>query len=154
MTPGTPTGNHEPASDIRIGQLLLRFLIDGPATSASLTLFEMTVPSGAKVPAAHSHNAFDETIVGLEGVLTMTLAGRQIAIAPGQSLFIPRGAVHRFDNPLPETARVYAIITPGILGSAYFREIAAIASAATAGPPDRAAIAATMLRHGLTPAPE
>jgi quercetin dioxygenase-like cupin family protein len=142
-----------PMEEIRIGQLTLRFLIDGPPSGASVTLFEMSVPTGAKVPAAHSHNAFDETIYGLQGVLTMTLDGQSIEVGPGETLFIPRGAVHRFDNPLAATARILAVITPGVLGSSYFREIAALAQAAVAGPPDPAAIAAVMLRHGLTPAP-
>jgi quercetin dioxygenase-like cupin family protein len=112
----------------------------------------MSVPPGAKVPAAHSQDAFDETIYGLEGILTMNLNGQSIEVSPGEALFIPRGAVHRFDNPLAASARILAVITPGILGFSYFREIAALAKAAAGGPPDPAAIAAVMLRHGLTPA--
>jgi quercetin dioxygenase-like cupin family protein len=73
--------------------------------------FELTVPSGAKLPVAHSHDAFDEAIYGLEGVLTMTLNSETVGVGPGEVLFIPRGAVHRFDNPLPATARTLAIIT-------------------------------------------
>ena len=44
-------------------------------------------------------------------------------------------------------------MTPGVIGPDYFREVAAILDAAAAGPPDFAAIAAVMRRHGLTPAP-
>jgi hypothetical protein len=40
---------------IHIGQLTIRFLIDGPLSGKPLTIFEFIVPSGAKVPAAHSH---------------------------------------------------------------------------------------------------
>jgi hypothetical protein len=43
-------------------------------------------------------------------------------------------------------------VTPGILGPEYFREVAAIVGAAMSGPPDLAAIAQVMRRHGLTPA--
>jgi quercetin dioxygenase-like cupin family protein len=148
----TVTGPDGPQSEIRIGQLAVRFLVDGPASGASVTIFELTVPPGAKVPAAHSHDAFDETIFGLEGVLTLTLNCQPVEVGAGEALFIPRGAAHRFDNPLAATARALAVITPGVLGSSYFREIAAIANAAAGGPPDAAAIAAVMLRHGLTPA--
>lgn len=153
-TGNAPLGSSGDASNetIRIGQLVLRFLIDGPASGSSVTIFEMTVPPGAKVPLAHSHDAFDETIYGIEGSLAMTLSGKSIGVDPGESLFVPRGAVHGFDNPSAATARVLAIITPGILGAEYFREIAAIAQAAAGGPPDPAAICAVMLRHGLTPA--
>lgn len=146
------TGRDGIPEEIRIGQLTLRFLIDGPASGASVTIFEMNVPPGAKVLIAHSHDAFDETIYGLEGVLTMSLNGQSIEVVPGEILFIARGAVHRFDNPSASSARILAVITPGILGSSYFREIADVAKAAAGGPPDPAAIAAVMLRHGLTPA--
>jgi hypothetical protein len=46
-----------------------------------------------------------------------------------------------------------AIVSPGILGPEYFREMAAVIEASTGGPPDPAAIAEVMRRHGLTPAP-
>jgi quercetin dioxygenase-like cupin family protein len=141
-----PTGVVE---EVRIGQLLLRFFIDGPASDASLTMFEVSVPPGAKVPQAHSHDAFDETIYGLEGLLTMTLNGQAIELGPGETLFIPRGAIHRFDNLHAATARMLAVITPGILGASFFRELGALASG---GPPDPAAVGAVLLRHGLTPA--
>jgi hypothetical protein len=44
-------------------------------------------------------------------------------------------------------------VTPGILGPDYFRELAALVEGAAGGPPDLAAIAEVMRRHGLTPAP-
>ncbi|HTV81678.1 MAG TPA: hypothetical protein VME18_03425 [Acidobacteriaceae bacterium] len=40
---------------IRIGQLAIRFLLDGPASGGSVAVFEFEVPAGATVPAAHSH---------------------------------------------------------------------------------------------------
>jgi hypothetical protein len=68
-------------------------------------------------------------------------------------LCIPRGVVHRFDNNHDVDAKMLAIVTPGILDPDYFREVAAVVQAATGGPPDPAAIAEVMRRHGLTPAP-
>ena len=56
-------------------------------------MFEFAVPAGAKVPIAHSHDAYEETIYGLEGVLTFTVDGRKIDIGPGEVLCIARGAV-------------------------------------------------------------
>ena len=44
-----------------------------------------------------------------------------------------------------------AVATPGVFGPDYFLEIAAVIAAAD-GPPDPRAMAAVMLRHGLTPA--
>ena len=105
-----------------------------------------------RVPAGHSHDGYEETIYGLEGVLTWTIEGAPIAVGPGEVLCIPRGAVHRFDNTRDVDARALAIVTPGILGPDYFREIATILDAAAGGPPDFAALGAAMRRHGLTPA--
>ena len=56
-----------------------------------------------------------------------------------------------FDNNADVDARALAIVTPGILGPDYFREVAAILDAAAGRPPDLAAIGAVMKRYGLTP---
>ena len=139
--------------EIRIGELAIRFLVEGGASGGTVAVFEFDVPAGAKVPIAHSHDGYEETIYGLEGVLTWTVEGTPIEVGPGEALVIRRGEVHRFDNTGDVDATALAIVTPGILGPDYFRELAAIVDAATAGPPDLAAMAATMKRHGLTPAP-
>src|SRR5438132_2424348 len=140
------------SEEIRIGQLAIRFLLEGEASGGSVAVFEFDVPAEAKLPAAHSHDGYEETIYGLEGVLTWTVNGRQSEVGPGQVLCIPRGAVHRFDNGHAVDAKMLAIVSPGILGPDYFREIATVARSAAGGPPDPAAIAAVMRRHGLSPA--
>ena len=141
------------SEEIRFGQLAIRFLLESRDSAGSLAMFEFDVAAGAKVPIAHSHDAYDETIYGLAGVLTFTLDGRPSEVGPGDVLFIPRGAVHRFDNIRGADAKMLAVITPALLGPDFFREIAAVIKAAAAGPPNPAAIAEVMRRHGLTPAP-
>jgi len=138
--------------EIRVGDVAIRFLLEGEQTAGSVAVFEFDVPAGAQVAAAHSHDGYEETIYGLAGVLTWTLEGAPIDVAPGEALCIPRGAVHRFDNLGGDDARALAIVTPGILSPGYFRDVAAILDAAAGGPPDFAAIGAVMLSHGLTPA--
>lgn len=137
---------------IRIGQLAIRFLLEGEQSEGSLAVFEFDVPAGAAVPAAHSHDAYDETIYGIGGVLTWTVDGVAVDVAAGDVLHIRRGEVHRFDNASALDAKALAVVTPGILGPAYFREVAAVIDAAAGGPTDLAAIGAVMRRHGLTPA--
>jgi len=141
------------SEEIRIGQLTIRFLLEGEASGGSVAIFEFDVPAGAKVPVAHSHDGYEETIYGLAGVLSMTLEGRRIEVGQGEVLCIPRGAVHRFDNPHSDDAKALAVVTPGILGPDYFRDVAAVVDASAGGPPDHAAIGEVMRRHGLTPAP-
>ena len=76
--------------EIRIGQLAIRFLVEGKDSGGSVAIFELDVPAGAKVPIAHSHDAYEETIYGIEGVITFTLKGSKIEIGPGDALCIPR----------------------------------------------------------------
>jgi quercetin dioxygenase-like cupin family protein len=136
---------------ITIGALAVRFLVQAEESAGSVAVFEFDVPAGSKVPIPHSHDAYEETIYGLEGALTWTVDGVTTDVAPGDALVIARGAVHHFDNAGDADARALAIVTPGVLGPDYFREIAAVLDAG--GPPDLAALAAVMRRHGLTPAP-
>jgi len=142
------TQQHE---DIAVGQLGIRWLLTGDGSEDSISLFEFSVPSQAKVPVAHSHDGYDETIYGLEGVLTWTVAGDANDVGVGDVLRIPRGVVHKFENRVDLGAKALAIITPGLLGPDYFRDIAAVL---TAGPPDPAALGEVMRRHGLTPVPD
>ena len=143
------------AEEIRVGELAIRFLLEGDESGGSAALFEFTVPSRARVPVAHSHDAYEETVYGLEGTLTWTVEGDRHEVGPGEVLCIRRGAVHRFENEGEVDARVLGVVTPGKLGPDYFREIAAVANeaAAAGSPPDPARLGEVMLRHGLTPAP-
>ena len=145
-----PTATRE---EIRIGQLAIRFVVEGDESKGAVAMFEFDVPAGAKVPIAHSHDGYEETIYGLEGVLTWTVEQTPTDVGPGEALFIPRGVVHRFDNTGDVDARALAVVTPGVLGPDYFRELAAIVESAAGAPPDLQAMAAAMRRHGLTPCP-
>src|SRR5215510_3801905 len=138
--------------EIKVGDMAIRFLLDGEQSGGSVAIFEFDVPAGARIAAAHSHDGYDETIYGVEGTLTWTLEGNRTDVGPGEAFFIPRGAFHHFDNAGEVDARALAVVTPGILGPAFFQEVAAVLDAVVDGPPDVAAIGAVMRRHGLTPA--
>ena len=137
---------------IRIGPLSIRFLVTGSDSNGSAAVFECTVPAGEKLRApAHSHDAYEETVFGLEGILTWTIDEQQIEVGSGQALCIPRGAVHRFDNFGPIEARVLMVASPALIGPEYFREAAAIMADAAGGPPDLARMGELLRRYGLTP---
>jgi quercetin dioxygenase-like cupin family protein len=139
---------------IHLGPLAVHFLITGEDATGSLAIFELTVPAAHRLMApAHSHDHYEETIYGIEGVLTWTVDGKRIDVGPGQALCIPRGAVHRFDNNGGLDVKALCVITPAAIGPQYFLEAAEVIKAAAGGAPDRAKMAEIMLRHGLTPAP-
>lgn len=133
--------------------LTVHFLLTGGASNGSIAAFELGVAGSQRLPApAHSHDHYEETIYGLEGVLTWTVNGNPNEVGPGQALCIPRGAVHRFDNNTSEDAKALCVITPAAIGPEYFREAFDVLNAAAGGPPDRAKMLEIMRRHGLTPA--
>ena len=138
---------------IRLGPLTVRFLITGENSTGTLAVFELVVPGAQRLAApAHSHDHYEETIYGIDGVLTWTVDGKQIDVGPGQALCIPRGAIHRFGNNGEHDAKALCVITPAAIGPQYFREAAEVINQALGGPPDRAKMAEIMRRHGLTPA--
>ncbi|MEQ1948600.1 MAG: cupin domain-containing protein [Bryobacteraceae bacterium] len=139
---------------IRLGPLTVRFLVTGDNSTGSITAFEVFVPAGQRLAApAHSHDHYEETVYGLDGVLTWTVDGKQIEVGSAQALCIPRGAIHRFDNHGPRDAKALCVITPAAIGPQFFRESAEVINAAVDGPPDRVKMGEIMRRHGLTPAP-
>ncbi len=135
---------------LKVGQIDIRYLIDGTATGAGVGVFEMTVPAGARVPPAHSHRDNEEVVYVLDGVLRYTVDGETRDLKPGERMYTPRGAVHAFSNPHESAARALVILTPDI-GAQYFRDVAEVANAP--GAPDPAKLAAVMTRYGLVPAP-
>lgn len=133
--------------------LTVRFLLTGDESNRSIAAFELVVAGLQPLPApAHSHDHYEETIYGLEGVLTWTVSGVAFDLGPGQALCVPRGAIHRFDNNGSADAKVLCVITPAEIGPQYFREVFAAASSGAGGAPDRAKMLEIMRRHGLTPA--
>ena len=138
---------------ITVEGMEIRFLVEGKDSGGALAVFEFGVPAGVKIAVAHSHDGYDETIYGLEGVLTWTVDGAEAELGAGEALVIRRGVVHEFANRTDAHAKALAIATPGVIGPDFFEEVAVILDAAAGGPPDVDALVATMLAHGLTPHP-
>ena len=138
---------------LRLGPLAIHFLVTADDSGGSVAVFELGVPVAQRLAApAHSHDHYEETIYGIDGVLTWTMDEKQFDVGPGEALCIPRGSVHRFDNNGNQDVKALCIITPAAIGSQFFREAAEVINAAAGGPPDVAKMAAVMRAHSLTPA--
>jgi quercetin dioxygenase-like cupin family protein len=135
-------------TEINVGQLRIRYLIDG-SQSASMGMFELTVPPGSNVPPPHSHADNEEIVYVLEGTLRYSVDADTRDLTPGQSMRTPKGSVHGFSNPFGSAARALITLAPDI-GPRYFEEVANVIDAG--GPPDKAALVAVMNRYGLVPA--
>ena len=135
---------------IRMGGLELRFLWSKEDTGGSLDMFEMTVQPHARVPVPHYHETWDETVYGLAGETIWSVDGRDVTVGPGGTVFIERGAVHGFRNDRQQPGKCLCVLSPGVLGPAYFREMAALLADPA---PDLAKMKETMLRYRLVPVP-
>ncbi|MDB5637194.1 MAG: hypothetical protein JWP51_2102 [Bradyrhizobium sp.] len=135
---------------IDLGSLKLKFLQSRDDTAGSVDVFEMTVQPNARMPIPHYHDSWDETIYGLAGIMTFRLGRNDIDVTPGETVFIKRGIVHGFTNRTSAPASCLCILTPGVLGPQYFRDVAGLLAD---GAPDPARMKETMLRYGLIPAP-
>jgi quercetin dioxygenase-like cupin family protein len=133
---------------VEIGKLSIRYLIDGSQTD-SMGMFELTVQPGANVPPPHSHTNNEEIVYVVEGALRYSVGADTRDLHPGESMHTPKGIVHAFSNPFPDTARALIVLSPDI-GVQYFVDIGEMVN--RGGPPDKAALAAVMQRYGLAPA--
>jgi quercetin dioxygenase-like cupin family protein len=150
----TPNRINPADETIRVGPLSIKFLLTSADSGGSVAMFEMLARAGDKLPApAHSHDAYEETVYGIEGVLTWTIDGNVIDVGPGESICIRRGQVHGFANNGSVDVRALAVITPALLGPEYFRDISAILSSDLDMADKRAKLGETLRRYGLTPAP-
>lgn len=135
---------------ISVGGLTLEFLETRDTTGGSMDMFRFTAAPKARMPVPHYHESWDEAVYGLAGEMLFTVDGKDIPVRPGESLFIRRGVVHGFRNETTGLATCLSVLSPGALGVAYFREIAALAEK---GAPDPARMKDVMLRYGLIPVP-
>ena len=135
---------------VKIGQLEIRYLVDGTVTGAGVGLFELTVPPVARVPPAHSHRDNEEVVYVLEGTLRYSVDDEVRDLQPGDRMYTPRGSVHAFSNHHDRCARALIILTPDI-GAQYFRDVAEVAN--TPGGPGPTKLVEVMTRYGLVVAP-
>ncbi len=134
---------------IKLGQIEVKFLLEAKDTNNAIATFEFLVPVGAKVPIPHSHESYDEIVYGLEGIITYTVNGKAIEVGKGETLFIPRGAAHGFNNLHQQDARGLAAVTPALVGPDFFKEVGALIAAG--GPPDVEKLKVIYSKWGLKP---
>src|SRR4029078_2929502 len=91
-------------------------LVTGAHSNGTVAAFELSVAGGHRLEApAHSHDHYEETVYGSDGVLTCTVNGLPVEVGAGQALCIPRGAVHRFDNVAARDARALCLVMAAAL---------------------------------------
>jgi len=111
--------------------------------------FKCLVQAGGRTPMAHYHENFDETVHCIKGVTTVTIDGKTSQLRPGDSVVIPRGAVHQIANKTNDTIGFLCEIRPGVFCYSYFRDLDPVLN--SPGLPDIERLKKVMKSHGLIP---
>jgi quercetin dioxygenase-like cupin family protein len=107
---------------ITVGALGVRFLVQAADSNGTASVFECYVPAKSRMPAPHSHDGFEETVYGVEGISTWTIDGETVEVGPGEAVCVRRGQVHGFQNHGDVDATFLAIASPAVFGPAYFHD--------------------------------
>jgi quercetin dioxygenase-like cupin family protein len=116
-------------------------------TGGTLAVGLGTTPPGGG-PPPHLHRKEDELFLILEGRYRFLANGQWHEVGPGGVVYIPRGAVHTFQNVGDTPSRHWLLTTPSGFES-FFGKCAAVFAEAQAGPPDMPRILSICDEHGI-----
>ena len=96
------------------------------SSSTKMLDVEGVYAAGGSPPPKHFHPSQDEHFEVLAGRLEVRVDGEQRSLAAGETIDIPRGAVHQIWNPGDHEARVIWQTSPGLRTEKWFRAIDAL----------------------------
>jgi quercetin dioxygenase-like cupin family protein len=102
----------DPTNKMQVGKMTFLFKVRSSETEGAYTMMEAIVPpeSGSGL---HRHWSYDEAAQVLEGTFECYVDGAQRLLTAGQSVYWPRGALHKFRSVGPQTGRILFICSPG-----------------------------------------
>jgi quercetin dioxygenase-like cupin family protein len=83
-------------------------------TDGEFVLFECFVQPSGFVAAAHVHPFQQERFQVIEGTVTFRLDGRELTVAPGETICVPAGMSHQFWNAGDDEARFACEVRPAL----------------------------------------
>ena len=108
------------------------FLATTESTAGALAFAHAVVPPG-NGPPEHAHVDADESFYVLGGRAWMCAGGRELALEPGDYMFVPRGTRHTFKSRGDEPFRMILTYTPAGMEE-FFIEIGREAAAGRPAP--------------------
>lgn len=99
------------------------FRLNGEETGGAFSLVELLTPPGGGV-APHAHPDADEILYVVRGTYRARIADLRDTLRAGACAFVPRGAVHAFENVHDETACLLVLSTPAASPERLFVELA------------------------------
>ena len=102
--------------------------LDVLSSTPELLVLETTYEPGGMQPPAHFHPEQDEHFEVLEGELRVVLDGRELHVAAGDTIDVPRGAVHSMWGGGEAQTRVRWETRPALRTEEFLRRIWGIAA--------------------------
>jgi len=89
----------------------IRLLISGKDTAGVFCMMEIFGPPRRATPL-HVHDREEETITVLEGVVDITIDGKEVSLRAGETALLPRNLPHRLANNTDQPSRYMLVCTP------------------------------------------
>jgi mannose-6-phosphate isomerase-like protein (cupin superfamily) len=86
-----------------------------------LSVMERTLPPGGRRPPPHRHTNCSEAYFVLDGLVSVTVDGEELMVAPEGFVLVPRGTPHTFGNGGADKARLLVMHAPAM--DAYFASL-------------------------------
>jgi mannose-6-phosphate isomerase-like protein (cupin superfamily) len=91
------------------------FIQTSAATKGRITTLQVKLMPGGGTPM-HYHKNFSETFIVIEGILTITLKDKAVALSPGDKMKVEKEQWHRFSNESAMPVVFTTVVTPGSEG--------------------------------------
>lgn len=108
---------------LKLGRMTFHFKISADDTAGAYTILEAVVPpeSGSGL---HRHWSYDEAAYVIDGAFECHVDGKPTTLAAGESVYWPRGAVHKFRSIGPQDGRIVFICSPGRIFEEFIGSVA------------------------------
>jgi mannose-6-phosphate isomerase-like protein (cupin superfamily) len=118
-------------------------------TDGALLSFDLYLPPGTNVPAAHAHPRQEEAFTVVEGTMRFRVGGRRFVAGPGETVRVPPGTSHWFGNDSMQTVHARVEARPALRLEEFFAANEALPCRTIAGRhiPRLTALADMLLRY-------
>src|SRR5215469_14657321 len=90
----------------------VRFLITGEQTGGAFFMAEVSVPPGCGNPP-HIHTREEEAFYLKQGTLTVQVGGKTVTASAGDTVCLPKGVAHCFQNNGSVDVKALVVAVPG-----------------------------------------
>jgi mannose-6-phosphate isomerase-like protein (cupin superfamily) len=85
--------------ELENGGVLMKFVQTGSETGGAVHVQEARYPAHSRPPPYHRHPSQDEHFSIVEGMLAFRVDGVDRTVRAGEQIDVPKGSVHRANNP-------------------------------------------------------